>query len=603
MFRYTFITLAITLLIGAMNPFLVESLKLNYFDFLQRSHEPAESEQIVLVDIDEGDILNEGQWPWPRDIMAKYIDQIPPNNIIVLNVVYGEDDRFNQDEVLFKSMMQKNVILAAAPTTQIKTTREHHVGSATLGPIGAENFTANYPGLILPIPDLQQASVGVGTVSDVIDVDGINRQMPLVVSTNNKLYPSLALETLRVAAGDISYQIKTNDYGIEWVRIPQYKLIETNFDGSVYNAYWNKFNRVRAQDIANNELFNGAIVVIGTTFQGSQQISTPVGKMYPHEVQANLIKTMIDGITIKRPDYFYLAEITSLLILGLLVLALLRWSNVVFAGIGSVLLIGGVAVTSWQLFYSSYLLFNPTWIIISLILVFSHGAFAQFYTNFKLRQQIKKQFETYLDPRQVMLLQKDPSLLKLGGERKEMTFLFMDICGFTSVSEYYKDKDDPEGLVELINMYLDRMTQIILNNGGTIDKYMGDCIMAFWNAPLPTEDHAGKAVATARQISEAADELITELEDKGLPRIDVGIGINTGDCIVGNMGSKSRFDYSVIGDAVNLASRLEGQTRNYDGVRVLLSARTAGSSKEGLYTKVDSIKVKGKTEKIEVYTI
>ena len=190
--------------------------------------------------------------------------------------------------------------------------------------------------------------------------------MPLVVSTNNKLYPSLALETLRVAAGDISYQIKTNDYGIEWVRIPQYKLIETNFDGSVYNAYWNKFNRVRAQDIANNELFNGAIVVIGTTFQGSQQISTPVGKMYPHEVQANLIKTMIDGITIKRPDYFYLAEITSLLILGLLVLALLRWSNVVFAGIGSVLLIGGVAVTSWQLFYSSYLLFNPTWIIISL---------------------------------------------------------------------------------------------------------------------------------------------------------------------------------------------------------------------------------------------
>ena len=147
------------------------------------------------------------------------------------------------------------------------------------------------------------------------------------------------------------------------------------------------------------------------------------------------------------------------------------------------------------------------------------------------------------------------------------------------------------------------MTQIILNNGGTIDKYMGDCIMAFWNAPLPTEDHAGKAVATAREISEAADELITELEDKGLPRIDVGIGINTGDCIVGNMGSKSRFDYSVIGDAVNLASRLEGQTRNYDGVRVLLSARTAGSSEEGLYTKVDSIKVKGKTEKIEVYTI
>tara|TARA_Y100001972_G_scaffold102573_1_gene128251 strand:- start:106 stop:771 length:666 start_codon:yes stop_codon:yes gene_type:complete len=220
-----------------------------------------------------------------------------------------------------------------------------------------------------------------------------------------------------------------------------------------------------------------------------------------------------------------------------------------------------------------------------------------------LRQQIKKQFETYLDPRQVMLLQKDPSLLRLGGERKEMTFLFMDIVGFTPISEHYKNNDDPEGLVKIINSYLDRMTKIILNNGGTIDKYMGDCIMAFWNAPLPCHNHAQMAVKTAREILEAADELITELEEQGLPRIDVGIGINTGDCIVGNMGSESRFDYSVIGDAVNLAARLEGQTRNYDGVRVLLSQFSVAKSKEGLYTRVDEIKVKGKSESVTVFTI
>ena len=201
-----------------------------------------------------------------------------------------------------------------------------------------------------------------------------------------------------------------------------------------------------------------------------------------------------------------------------------------------------------------------------------------------------------------MLLQKDPSLLRLGGERKEMSFLFMDIVGFTPISEHYKNNDDPEGLVEIINNYLDTMTKIILKNGGTVDKYMGDCIMAFWNAPLPSNNHADMAVKTAYEITEAADVLIAELEEKGLPRIDVGIGINTGDCIVGNMGSESRFDYSVIGDAVNLAARLEGQTRNYDGVRVLLSQFTAEECKGRSFTEVDTITVKGKSEQITIYT-
>jgi adenylate cyclase len=220
-----------------------------------------------------------------------------------------------------------------------------------------------------------------------------------------------------------------------------------------------------------------------------------------------------------------------------------------------------------------------------------------------LRQQIKKQFETYLDPRQVALLQKDPSLLKLGGERKEMTFMFMDIVGFTPISEHYKNNDDPEGLVIIINNYLDRMTKVILKHGGTIDKYMGDCIMAFWNAPLQCDNHADMALKAAEEIVETADELIKELEQQGLPRIDIGIGINTGDCIVGNMGSETRFDYSVIGDAVNLGARLEGQTRNYDGVRVLLSQFTAGASSERTFKSIDRITVKGKTEKIQIFTI
>jgi adenylate cyclase len=606
------VTLLLLLTVRIFDPFLVESLRLNYFDSLQRSHPESTSEQIVLVDIDEKSIQEFGQWPWPRKDLAYELNNIPPNNLLALSIVLSEKDRFDGDWSLAETLQYYPSILATAPTKQLQTERELHVGTATLGKVPAQEYTIDFPGILLPWELLEKSSDGNGAISAIPDIDGVVRKLPIVVSANDKVYPSFALEILRVAVGDISYQIKTNEVGIEWVRIPKYDKISTLDDGTVYNTYWNKFERVSLRDLRGERINPGSILIVGATFEGTNIIPTPVGAMYPHDIQANLVKTIIDGTVITRPSYFSFLELISLLFLGLLVLSSLTWLpsltknqtlGISVSGIANVLLILAIWGVSSYLFSSQYLLFDPTWIIISLVLVFSHGAFIQFYTNFKLRQQIKKQFETYLDPRQVYMLQKDPSLLRLGGERKEMTFLFMDICGFTPVSEHYKNNDDPEGLVELINMYLDRMTQIILKNEGTIDKYMGDCIMAFWNAPLDCPDHAQRAVKSAKEISEAADELIKELEDKGLPRIDVGIGINSGECIVGNMGSKSRFDYSVIGDAVNLASRLEGQTRNYDGVRVLLSARTAGLCKDGFFTKVDSIQVKGKSESIEVLTI
>ena len=606
------VTLLLLLTVRVFDPFLVESLRLNYFDSLQRSHPESTSEQIILVDIDEKSIQDLGQWPWPRKDLAFELNNIPPNNLVALSIVLSEKDRFDGDWSLAETLQYYPSILATAPTKQLQTERELHVGTATLGKVPAQEYTVDYPGILLPWEILEKSADGNGAISAVPDIDGVVRKLPIVVSANDKVYPSFALEILRVAVGDISYQIKTNDVGIEWVRIPKYDKISTLDNGTVYNTYWNKFERVSLRDLRGERINPGSILIVGATFEGTNIIPTPVGAMYPHDIQANLVKTIIDGTVITRPSYFSFVELVSLLFLGLLVLSSLTWLpsltknqtlGISVSGIANVLLILAVWAASSYLFSSQYLLFDPTWIIISLVLVFSHGAFIQFYTNFKLRQQIKKQFETYLDPRQVYMLQKDPSLLRLGGERKEMTFLFMDICGFTPVSEHYKNNDDPEGLVELINMYLDRMTQIILKNEGTIDKYMGDCIMAFWNAPLDCPDHAERAVRSAKEISQAADELIEQLEKQGLPRIDVGIGINTGECIVGNMGSTSRFDYSVIGDAVNLASRLEGQTRNYDGVRVLLSARTAGLCQDGYFTKVDSIQVKGKSESIEVFTL
>ena len=253
----------------------------------------------------------------------------------------------------------------------------------------------------------------------------------------------------------------------------------------------------------------------------------------------------------------------------------------------------------------SFLLFDPVFPIVTIVVVFAHGSFVQFYTQFKQKQMIKGQFGTYLSPDMVDMLAKDPSLMKLGGERKEMTFLFMDICGFTPISEHYKNNDDAEGLVTLINNYLNEMTNIILNNGGTIDKYMGDCIMAFWNAPLPCANHAEMAVKSAIEIESKTNELKAVYKERGLPDINVGTGVNTGNCIVGNMGSDSRFDYSVIGDAVNLAARLEATAARHEYLeyKTIISSMTKDQLPEDFpTTKIGEITVKGKEDVITIYS-
>ena len=273
------------------------------------------------------------------------------------------------------------------------------------------------------------------------------------------------------------------------------------------------------------------------------------------------------------------------------------------SGIGSLSLVGLQIFGSYYIWTSDLVLFDTFFSSMASLVVFGHASFNKYYVTFLEKQQIKKQFQKYLSPDMIEELQKDPSKLKLGGDRKELTFMFMDICGFTPISEHYMKQDDPEGLVELINKFLDMQTKIILNNNGTIDKYMGDCIMSFWNAPLDCPDHAEMAVKSAEEILIATKELNEELKPLGLPPINVGIGINTGECIVGNMGSELRFDYSVIGDAVNLGARLEGQTRNYDGVDVLLGEATYRQCPSRAFTEVDRITVKGKSEPVTVYTI
>jgi adenylate cyclase len=314
---------------------------------------------------------------------------------------------------------------------------------------------------------------------------------------------------------------------------------------------------------------------------------------------------MIDGVVITRPDEFFIYELLFTLIVSLLLLFALIRLPIICSGAGFIMISVLSVIGATSLFTKSYLLIDPVFPLLTLLLVFSHGSFVQFYTQFKLKQQIKAQFGTYLDPRQVEQLQKNPDLLKLGGERREMSYMFTDIIGFTPISEHYKNNDDPEGLCELINEYLDEVTQIVLNNGGMIDKFMGDCIMAVFSAPIVMENHAEMAVKSAIEIEQKTLELKKLYKERGLPDINVGTGVNTGTAILGNMGSSTRFDYSVIGDAVNLAARLEATAGrgNYKKFPTIISSYTQELLPKDMKSiKIGDIKVKGKEELIEIFS-
>ena len=599
---HVIITLSLLLVMRAVDPFLLESSRLSFFDYLQREQDTQNSEQIVLVDIDEKTLEKFGQYPIPRETIGNEVSKLG-NSIIAFNIIFSEPDRSGGDDYLADILFYKNSLVAISPSKITNTEyRPRGTGYATFGEMDVEDILPPLSGMLFAQESIMESVVGYGTISSTPDSDGIVRRIPLLQKFEHKLYPSFALDPLRVAAGDISYQIKTDDLGIQFVRIPKFELIPTDANGNVNIAFWNEFKRYSFTEI--DQIPDGSIVIVGATFEGSNLIATPVGSMYPHDVQANLLKTMIDGVTITRLPEYKIYEIFLTILGSLLVIFMLTKVSILISGVGFGVLAFSAAFGANYAFETKFLLFDPIFGVLTLILVFAHGSFVQFYTNFKQKQMIKGQFGTYLSPDMVEMLASDPSLMKLGGERKEMSFLFMDICGFTPISEHYKNNDDPEGLVVLINDYLNEMTNIILRNGGTIDKYMGDCIMAFWNAPLPCENHADMAVKSAIEIENKTNELRKRYCEQGLPPINVGTGINTGDCIVGNMGSESRFDYSVIGDAVNLAARLEATAARGDYVdfKTIYSSYTMEKLTNIESKLIGKIKVKGKEEEIDIYT-
>tara|TARA_Y100000741_G_scaffold83864_1_gene61644 strand:- start:2541 stop:4043 length:1503 start_codon:yes stop_codon:yes gene_type:complete len=495
------------------------------------------------------------------------------------------------------------VVIAQVGTTQINKNAVPR-GVAKIGdPLP---WLYEWPGMLGPIPELGQYADGVGVINTAPEIDGVVRRVPLIMRIGEETYPAMALETIRVATGDPSYQIKAGEGGVIAVRVPGYDTIATDPHARIW-LRWNKeFDTISASEEDFSE-FAGRTVIIGITAEGlSSIIATPLGEKHDYILSASTLQTVLDGEQINRYDYSLFLELIISIFLGMSIVILARFTPYWVIGLTMILSYVILVFTSHYLFTEYLILADVSWSIICLTIVGMHSIFNRFVLEFQLKQQIRKQFETYLDPRQVAILQKDPSKLKLGGERREMSFLFMDIVGFTPISEYYKNNDDPEGLVEVVNDYLNRMTKIVLDNGGCVDKYMGDCIMAFWNAPLDCEDHAEMAVKTAIECAEETENLKVLFKEKGLPDINIGSGVNTGTCIVGNMGSDTRFDYSVIGDAVNLAARLEATTRNYktdDGgiVTTLYSSYTQEKLKNIKSVEVDKIKVKGKEELITIY--
>ena len=591
------ITLLVIVSVVFSGPTFVESVKLRYFDTLITKQKETVN-NIYTVNIDDATLDRYGQWPFKRDQYANLIAQLYAHNagLVVWDIMMPETDRLGGDKALADTLKDHPVILANAPS-QVSKNKAKKPGSAV---IGAENIKTlqNYPGVIANIPLLEDSAVGVGMINTLPEIDGVNRRLPLFLSYNNEVYPSLPLEVLRVMSGDSTFQVKLNENGVEKMRIPSFRPIATDSLGQIWVDWSQKANQVSAVNLPKD--FKKAIVIVGTSAAGiGNPVATSLGSVWPQDMQAAVIGTLVNNVNIERPDWAPGAELLALILISLIILFLSRW---VYVGLGvGVILLASIVPVSMYLFDTYKILFDAVVPVVGGVLVMLHAYGVKFISEFLQKQQIKKQFGTYLSPAMVEKLQKDPSLLKLGGETRELSIMFTDVRGFTTISEHYGK--DVQGLTQIMNRYMTAMTSKIIENEGTLDKYIGDAQMAFWNAPLDDKDHAINAVKTGLVMLEDLDEFNKEIAKENIPAFGMGLGINTGDVVVGNMGSVQRFDYTCLGDSVNLASRLEGQSKNY-GVRIVLGPKTAEYVKD-VYpvVEMDCIAVKGKTEGVKIYTV
>jgi adenylate cyclase len=628
-----------------VDPLPIEELRLRTFDLFQVLHPREQTMRpVVIVDIDEASLKEIGQWPWPRTVVADLITRLREAGAVAVgfDVVFAEPDRMSpavaaqsfhgldaetreklaalpSNDAIFAAAIEKagNVIVGQTAASQATTTADAEgvprAGFAILGP-DPRRYLLTFPGLLRNIPPIEQAAAGRGLFSIDPETDGIVRRVPVIMEAQGQLLPSLTMEMLRVVSGASAVLVRADQVGVRTVAVRD--LVVPTDDRGRFWVYFNKRDPARsvsAADVLGGRLppdrVRGRLVLIGTSATGLLDIkTTPVQPDMPGvEVHAQILENVLTKSLLASPGYAIGAEIIAAVVFGLaiIVTAPMLPAAIVIA-LGAVLIAGLIGI-SWYFFLEHHLLIDFTYPLISCWLIYLVLTFVNYFREQQQRQQIRSAFGFYLSPPLVEQLARSPEKLVLGGEERRMTILFSDVRGFTSISEHYKD--NPQGLTLLMNRFLTPLTNAIIERKGTIDKYIGDAIMAFWNAPLDDADHEANACDAALEMLARTQvlngELKREAEASGelyMP-LRIGIGLNSGPCVVGNMGSDFRFNYSVLGDTVNLASRLEARTKDYR-VALAIGARTAERAGPKFVTmEIDLIQVKGKKEPERVFTV
>ena len=621
----------------------IEELRVRTFDTFQRVDPRVKTVRpVTIVDIDEKSLSKLGQWPWPRTRIADLVANLTKLGAVVIafDVIFSEPDRLNpavaaetfrdldeetraklralpsNDQLFAEAMKSSRVVLGESGLPEVLTELDKTLpvtGLATLGE-DPHRFMFNFPGLLRNTPILEKAAGGRGLLTINPERDGIVRRVPMIMLAQGTTMPSLSFEMLRVVTGTDTIFIKTDKAGMTTIGVKGLQ-IPTDRNGQlwVHFAHYDPSIYVSAADVIDGsvrpEMIENKLVLIGTSAVGLNDIkTTPVSSAMPGvEIHAQVLEAALTQTLLSQPPYGPLLEFGSALLLGLLVIAFApMFGPVTLVAVGALfasLLIG----TSWYYYAQHRLLVDFTYPLLSTTTIYLTLIFTSFVREQKQRRQIRSAFGQYISPALIEQLAQSPEKLQLGGEEREMTIMFSDVRGFTTISESYKH--DPQGLTALMNRFLTPLTNAILDRKGTIDKYMGDAIMAFWNAPLDDKEHEVNACSAAIDMLEKIDELNKlreqEAEHGGHAYIplNVGVGLNTGVCVVGNMGSTLRFDYSVLGDSVNLASRLEGQSKEY-GFPIIVGSKTALAVKEKFaILELDFIMVKGKKEPEVIYAI
>ena len=625
-----------------LNPLGVfTELRLTSFDTFQAlfPRVTLEDDPVIVIDIDDESLNRLGQWPWSRNALASLTDKTQLSAVTGFDIVFAEPDRTGSKELqeMYKQepelvrILEKTadhdetfatsikdhgtVVLGLAPNNNKTIYYDNQkFGLVTQGD-DAKQFVPQYKGLQKNITLLEDASAGLGSMS-IGNNDSIVRTIPTFETINDKLIPSFPLELVRVAIGASTYQIKASNAsseeafgeatGINHVKLGGL-VMPTNPDGSlwIYPTPSKNLNIIPAWKVLNDEYdssyFEGKITIVGTSASGLFDLrSNAIEQNVPGvTIVAQFVQQIFSNTFLKRPDWLLGLEFLAGLVISVLMTIIIQRNGPVGGLAVFALGNGSVVYASYYFFINHQYLVDPISPLVICLVAYLVITFFNFLFTELERSKVRTAFSQYLAPAMVEKLAQSSESLVLGGERKEMTFLFSDIRGFTAISEKYQK--DPEGLTDLINQVLTVLSNEILATEGTIDKYMGDCIMAFWNAPTDQPDHRDRALQAAFAMQKALTNLNLDLERSEQDTLSVGIGINSGQCIVGNMGSEDRFDYTVLGDAVNLASRLEGQCSHY-GFEMILGEETVKTLQGHQIVELDMLAVKGKTEPVKIYT-